>query len=556
MEKDSDIKRQLVDHLPQIRKIVSRIARDEGSVDDLTQECCARIIEKEKLWDGRIAGFPQWANTLVRNLTRDHLKKKRAIPVGDLNEQSALPEDDQFSEQHIRWVIEQFPSLPEMQRTVIRMKFFDEMKSRDIAKELGVTEQAISNHYRAAVVNLKKRARRKGLLSLLLPWNWIQFFVQSTGGVKVKTFATALVVTGVASTAAMTGHFFLTDPTADFIRETTELKASKVVGTPDAKIVKGENLIWCPTMQVAWDEVKKEVGGDIQLEGAPEEAVQLNGNSYDKDNINEKAFVAGAGFKKDGVIERLQKELQEKFKQGEDPVLNKMGENMGADDLMAYSFLYKELPFEYVFEDLSDRSFKFKGSTEVASFGIAKYDTSNKLHFALNKQLEVVDYKSPSSFIVKLRPANNRDEIILSRMTPEKTLKETIRVIMERVKSGSYNKKLDSKDSLVIPKLDFDITHNYKNLCRGLLNKGFKGYRLSKAIQNVRFRLDERGSKLKSKTILYYKSESMPRRLHFTDSFMILLKEKDKQEPYLAIWVDNPEILIKNPKYIEMPEGK
>lgn len=545
MEKDSEIKRQLVDHLPHIRRIVSRIARNEGLVDDLTQECCARIIEKEKLWDGRIAGFPQWANTLVRNLTRDWLKKRKALPVGDLNELStALPEDDRFSEQHIRWVIEQFPSLPEMQRKVIRMKFFDEMKSRDIAKQLGVTEQAVSNHYRSAVVNLKKRSRRKGLLSLMIPWNWLQLFLHSTGVVKVKTITTVLMITGVASTAVITGQFFLTDPTADLITKTSDLKATKIVGTNDAKIEKGKNTIWCPTMQMAWDESKKKFGGDIKLKGSPEEASQLNKNSYDKGNINDKAFVARAGFKKDKIIASLQTELKEKFKQGEDPVLNEIAKNMTEKDLIAYSFLYKELPFKYVFENLG-ADFQFKKYKGLASFGIARFDRKNKLHFVLNQQLKVVDYKSDSDFLLKLLPANKNEEIILARIKPKKTMKETIKVILKRLKSDNLD-RLRGRDSLIIPKFNFDLTHNYDNLCKDVLNAGFTGYRLRKAVQNIRFRLDEKGSLLKSKTIQYFDSKSDPRNYHFNDSFMILLKEKDKEEPYLAIWVDNAEILVKN----------
>ena len=42
----------LVDHLPKIRSLIYRISRDQGVVDDITQECCARIIEKEKLYKG------------------------------------------------------------------------------------------------------------------------------------------------------------------------------------------------------------------------------------------------------------------------------------------------------------------------------------------------------------------------------------------------------------------------------------------------------------------------------------------------------------------------
>jgi len=38
----------LVDHLPKLRRIVDRIAKNEGVVDDIAQETCVCIIEKEE----------------------------------------------------------------------------------------------------------------------------------------------------------------------------------------------------------------------------------------------------------------------------------------------------------------------------------------------------------------------------------------------------------------------------------------------------------------------------------------------------------------------------
>lgn len=89
---------------------------------------------------------------------------------------TALPDDHHLSEERIHWVLQQFASLPDIQKTVIRMKHFDEMKSTDIAKSLNITPQKASYRYQAAVKNLKNRARHQRLLTLLNPRNWIRLF--------------------------------------------------------------------------------------------------------------------------------------------------------------------------------------------------------------------------------------------------------------------------------------------------------------------------------------------------------------------------------------------
>ena len=49
MKTNQALKKEFVAHLPKIRRIVSSIAKRESVVDDITQEVCIRIIEKENL---------------------------------------------------------------------------------------------------------------------------------------------------------------------------------------------------------------------------------------------------------------------------------------------------------------------------------------------------------------------------------------------------------------------------------------------------------------------------------------------------------------------------
>ena len=84
MNSQTLLKDNLEEYLPRIRRIVQAIARDEGVVDDITQECCVRIIEKEKLWREKPRKINQWINALTRNLTIDFLKKFPTYILGTI----------------------------------------------------------------------------------------------------------------------------------------------------------------------------------------------------------------------------------------------------------------------------------------------------------------------------------------------------------------------------------------------------------------------------------------------------------------------------------------
>jgi len=175
MNSETIVKAHLVDHLPKLRRIVSRIAKDQGVVDDFTQECCVRIISKEKLWSGDKNTLSQWMNTITRNLLKKELpkQKKEQLQKQELIEESISPtKDNKFSEEQIKWVLSQFAQLTEKQKQILGMKYYKGMTMISIGKELGITNQAVSQNIAKAISKLRGKARAQGLLNLLLPWRW------------------------------------------------------------------------------------------------------------------------------------------------------------------------------------------------------------------------------------------------------------------------------------------------------------------------------------------------------------------------------------------------
>ena len=72
---------------------------------------------------------------------------------------------------------------------------------------------------------------------------------------------------------------------------------------------------------------------------------------------------------------------------------------------------------------------------------------------------------------------------------------------------------------------------------------------ISTAAQNVKFNLNEKGCNLSSEAeiVSTYLAEG-DRIFLFDDTFIIFMKEKDSDNPYFALKVDNDDILVKKEK--------
>lgn len=204
----------MADHLPRIRGVVARIARDEGLVDDIVQECCVRLIEKENLWKKQDK-LGAWINAVSRHVTIDFLRKTRSRkPEVPLEEEALVaPSDRDFSEEDIRWVISQFRHLTPMQKQVMHLMYFEGLKAVDVAGTLGISPSAVSQHSSAALATLRRRAGASGLLAMLLPWNWkleqrLGELIMITKNQKIATAVglTLGLMGGVAGTTLASRH--------------------------------------------------------------------------------------------------------------------------------------------------------------------------------------------------------------------------------------------------------------------------------------------------------------------------------------------------------------
>ena len=326
-----------------------------------------------------------------------------------------------------------------------------------------------------------------------------------------------------------------------FKADAKELKQTAISPVLTAGIEDNKNVIWCSTFQLAWNVLKdKVIKEDIKLNEGPDLVNELNGSSASKRDLSKKSYVAMAGFGADEIVEKINKELKKKFKNPPE-----LKDKLKPTDIMAYAYLFKELEFKEEFDKIKEL-LDFKG-VEVPAFGIEKFDFNK--HERFQEQIEIYDYKSEDDFIIKLKSKKRNDEIILAKVAPGENLHLTYQSILDRIQASEKD-SMAKDDTLQIPKFDYDFTKSYDELKDKVFeNSGWESYVIKQALQNIKFKMNEKGVVLKSEAKIRMEMVSStpvpPRKFIFDKEFIIILKERKRQNPYFVMWVDNAEVLLK-----------
>lgn len=359
---------------------------------------------------------------------------------------------------------------------------------------------------------------------------------------KLFVICSAIIVIVIASISTYIYYQYVnnTKPAID-IPDTEYSSKTNVYGMLNVSMEKN-NMIWCGTLQLAWNELRDNIiKEDIKLIGENALSTELNKKVFTKEYLNDKDYIAMVGYNKDGIIKKINTLLKEKFnEEGNWKVETNL---QRPDDILAYSFLKKNLEFEYAFEDIKD-GLDFS-NVKVKAFGIYQTrdeETKNKLA----KQIRILHYNNDSDFIISLKGKTSNDEIILAKIPPKDTLGDTLNYALS---NSEKEETFSSNDILKVPMIKFNINKNFKELeNKALANVGFEDYLLAKAIQRIDFSLTEKGAQLKSKAEISITKSALipeaPKELIFDKPFLLYMNEKGKNNPYFVMWVENPEIMM------------
>ena len=152
------------------------VVKDEDLANDLFQETYLKVITK--MQNGRYTDtgkFIWWVTRIAHNVIIDHyrtLKSSKIIEPGkdndltNLNSISVLDsnrENELANEQVLRDVKRLVEALPETQREVVIMRFYQELSFKEIAEQTNVSINTSLGRMRYALMNLRKLTKEYGV---------------------------------------------------------------------------------------------------------------------------------------------------------------------------------------------------------------------------------------------------------------------------------------------------------------------------------------------------------------------------------------------------------
>ena len=322
-------------------------------------------------------------------------------------------------------------------------------------------------------------------------------------------------------------------------------KGITIVPTMDDKITTDSS--WCATFQLVWNDMKNEiVKTDVVFNPQLEMVENLNKESFTEDMLSDEYYFKIYGFKNLELKEKIQKGIKEKFNQTSDILDDFDWNNDALDDPTSsdirryffYTMLYREFEYKTKFRALDKDNFgKYEN---IKYFGID--NDSNK---KVRDNISILFYNSNDDFAIKLKTKSD-DEVIFYKNPEGETFKEIYDSMMKKTNEYEESRDFSEKDFFMAPILSFNVKREYKELENKKFNTADGNIAMiEKAIQSIKFSLDETGGKVKSEAgVDSWKTTSMAgeektRYFNVNDTFALFLKEETKDVPYLALRVDD-----------------
>jgi RNA polymerase sigma-70 factor (ECF subfamily) len=152
------------------------MVKNEELANDLFQETFIKAIMKIR--DGKYKDngkFSFWITRIAHNVIIDHYRDLKSSHIvdapkendlGNLRSDAVLESDREnilVNEQILKDVKLLMEELPEVQREVVYMRYYEEMSFKDIAKVTGVSINTSLGRMRYALINLRRLSREHGV---------------------------------------------------------------------------------------------------------------------------------------------------------------------------------------------------------------------------------------------------------------------------------------------------------------------------------------------------------------------------------------------------------
>ena len=135
------------------------ILRDEHEAEDVTQQVFARLMTAIMGYEQRTVPFSSWLLRITHNLSIDHIRRRRAVPV----EETRIADEgrEETAAELSMTLREALDELPEEQREVVVLRHIAGMTPSEIANHLGRSEDSVHGlHHRGRRALKQELVRR------------------------------------------------------------------------------------------------------------------------------------------------------------------------------------------------------------------------------------------------------------------------------------------------------------------------------------------------------------------------------------------------------------
>lgn len=362
----------------------------------------------------------------------------------------------------------------------------------------------------------------------------------------VKKLGSIIIVVVIVLIVGVTTVMFAKGKDADIEKKEKKVKTTDVTVVPTLIDPVSKNSCWCGTFQLVWNDMKnKVVKCDVVFTPQEEIADNLNKETFTEEMLSEDHYYKTYGLKTLELKKKIEQGIKKKFNQDSD-ILDDFDWSEDSLDkngtrYFFYTMLYREFNFLKKFDKLDKGTFGKEGK-DVNYFGITS-DTNEKV----GEQIEVLFYNSEDDFAIVLKTKEN-DEVIFYKNPKGNTFMDIYNNMNKQAALYTGSKSFGNEDLFKAPCLQINLKKNYDEV----VNKEFKTNNpkipvaiIVKAMQTVKFSLDEKGGKVKSEAAIEMKDncaigvESNLRNFAVDDTFTLFLREEGKDMPYFAMNVDD-----------------
>ncbi|MBD5295016.1 MAG: sigma-70 family RNA polymerase sigma factor [Bacteroides sp.] len=166
-------------HQDRVFNYILRLIKNEDLANDIFQETFVKAILTIK--QGRYTEngrFPAWISRIAHNLIIDYYRQEKSENVQSadsddinlLNRKElceATIEDMIINEQILQDVKDLIEELPELQKEVLQMRYYQNLSFKEIAEKTGVSINTALGRMRYAIINLRRIAQEKDVVLTL-----------------------------------------------------------------------------------------------------------------------------------------------------------------------------------------------------------------------------------------------------------------------------------------------------------------------------------------------------------------------------------------------------